>query len=243
MHGSNNVEFMGVLVDRQYTSSQRCVQLVFETAEGIRLSLSRNAGLVRSLKLGLTYNVKGPEHTVGQKRYIHEPTATLVPVNATTPLFRRYKILIPAAIGLVVLLGGVSVLAYTSRSSADTSSQPTANEQKPARTSVSETTTTPTDTAMTTSEPAPDTESATTTAPQQQTRAASTPSTKKTAATPTPKTTAPSTSTVTPATSEAASLPTTSQDTTDTSTLPGEQAPEDTQTPAGPPSSEPVTTP
>ena len=97
MYGPNNVEFMGILVDRQYIAGQKYAQLVFETAEGIRLSISRNVNMVRSLRLGLTYKVKGPEHAVGQKRYVHEPTTTLVSATKSTLLSRHYKILIPAA--------------------------------------------------------------------------------------------------------------------------------------------------
>lgn len=81
MYEQNSVEFMGVLVDRQYKAGQKYVQLVFETAEGIRLSLSRNANMVHSLKVGFTYKVKSPERNIGQKRYVHEPTATLVSIN------------------------------------------------------------------------------------------------------------------------------------------------------------------
>lgn len=175
MHGSNNVEFNGVLVDRQFTSGQRCAQLVFETAEGVRLSISRNIAMARSLSIGLTYKVKGPEYSIGEKHYIHEPTATLVPAEKSSLLSKRYKVLIPVTISLVVVLGGVGTFAFASQGTG-TSGQPTASEQKPAVKSASKTassTNTPTTTeqsASETTEPS---------VPQQQTAMSSTSSSKK----------------------------------------------------------------
>ena len=138
MYEQNNVEFTGVLVDRQYTTGQKYAQLVFETAEGIRLSLSRNIDMVRSLRLGLTYKVSGLERTVGQKSYIHGPTATLVSANKLSLISKRYKIFIPLAISLVVVLSGVGVLAYATHNT-NTASQPVVHEEKPVSKSVSET--------------------------------------------------------------------------------------------------------
>jgi hypothetical protein len=129
MYEQNNVEFTGVLVDRQYATGQKYVQLVFETAEGIRLSLSRNVNMVRSLTLGSTYKVQGSERTVGQKRYIHEPTAIPVSPGGLSLLSKHRKVIIAAAISLAVVLSGVGVLAYATRNS-DTSSTPTTNMKK-----------------------------------------------------------------------------------------------------------------
>jgi cytoskeletal protein RodZ len=237
MYGSNNVEFMGVLVDRQYTAGQKCAQLVFETAEGIRLSLSRNINMARALRLGLTYRVKGAEHTVGQKRYIHEPTATLVPAHNSPSLFRNYKILIPAAIGLVVILGGAGTLAYAAYSG-NSSSQPAAYEQKPATKSAPEATASAS--TSTPSQPTPDTASPSTS--QQQTRVASTSSAKKSVAPSSTKPATTSNSVTTPVVNDTPSLPATQDDTVPTP--PVEQVPEDTQTPpVEQPETDPVTTP
>jgi cytoskeletal protein RodZ len=238
MYGSNNVEFMGVLVDRQYTAGQKCAQLVFETAEGIRLSLSRNINMARALRLGLTYRVKGAEHTVGQKRYIHEPTATLVPAHNSPSLFRNYKILIPAVIGLFVILGGAGTLAYAAYSA--NNSQPAVSEQKPAAKSAPENAASAS--ASTPSQPTPDATSPSTS--QQQTRVASTSSAKKsTVSSSTTKKTAQVTSNVVaPVTNDTPSLPASQDDTVPTP--PVEQVPEDTQTPpVEQPNPDPVTTP
>lgn len=135
MYEQNSVEFMGVLVDRQYTTGQKYAQLVFETAEGIRLSLSRNINMVRSLRLGLTYKVKGLERTVGQKRYIHEPIATLVTANKLSLISKRYKILIPITACLIVVLGGVGALTYAAHSTS-TNSPAAVHTEKPASKSV-----------------------------------------------------------------------------------------------------------
>lgn len=130
MYEQNSVEFMGVLVDRQYKTGQKYVQLVFETAEGIRLSLSRNANTIHSLKVGLTYKVTGPERTIGQKRYIHEPTATPVSINKLSLFSKRNKLLIPVGISLIVGLSGVGVLAYTTHST-NNDSLSTLSKKKP----------------------------------------------------------------------------------------------------------------
>lgn len=74
----NFSNFTGVLVRRQYKPGQKYIQLVFETTEGLRLSISRNLRLVRSLSVGGTYKVIGPLYEIGDKTYVHEPTATLI---------------------------------------------------------------------------------------------------------------------------------------------------------------------
>ncbi|MDN5275141.1 MAG: hypothetical protein JWP06_1042 [Candidatus Saccharibacteria bacterium] len=173
MYEQNNVEFMGVLVDRQYTTGQKYAQLVFETAEGIRLSLSRNINMVRSLRLGLTYKVKGPEHTVGQKRYVHEPTATLVSGGKLSLISKHYKILIPVAIGVIVVLSGVGALAYATHStSTSTSSLPAVHKEKPISKVAPVTTS---------SQPASNTASTLSTSTQQQTKTTPVKSTKNSA--------------------------------------------------------------
>ena len=230
MYASNNVEFMGVLVDRKYTSSQRCVQLVFDTAEGIRLSLSRNVDLVRSLKLGLTYRINGPEHVVGQKRYIHEPTATLVPVTESPSFFRRYKILIPAAIGLVVVLGGAGAWAYISADSQAT----VQHEETTAPVTKSKSRTTTTDTGRPTTNTQATADTAAPTSPKQQTAATTTPSKKKSVSPPatTVTTAKPVVNNVaTPVTQDSSNLPISQEDSTTQVT---EQTLNDSQTTSDP---------
>jgi hypothetical protein len=90
-------DFTGVLVRRQYKSGQKYMQLLFKTAEGVKLTISRNPQLVRSLSEGRTYYVAGQEYKVGDKTVIHEPTAVLVQKKA----LQSKKLLI---IGIPILL-------------------------------------------------------------------------------------------------------------------------------------------
>jgi cytoskeletal protein RodZ len=226
MYEQNSVEFMGVLVDRQYASGQKYVQLVFETAEGIRLSLSRNINLVRSLSLGSTYKVKGSERTVGQKRYIHEPTAMLVPDNKLSLISKHRKVLIPVAIGLIVVLSGVGVLTYAANST-NTNNQPTVHTKKPASKSTPITTATPTD-----SQPVPDTASSVST--QQETQTAPVKSTRKsTPVSPPAIETNPVINNVVtpPVTNDVVNHPSTEDSSTTVPTQPDTEIPSDTQEP------------
>jgi hypothetical protein len=106
----NSASFMGTLVQRQYEPGQKYVQLVFETAEGMRLSLSRNVRMVRSLVIGQTYKVRGTERALGQKKYLHEPVA--VPVSVKTSFSKRHKLAIILPIVIVLGLASASALAY-----------------------------------------------------------------------------------------------------------------------------------
>jgi cytoskeletal protein RodZ len=240
MYGPNNVEFMGILVDRQYTAGQKYAQLVFETAEGIRLSLSRNINMVRALRLGLTYKVKGTEHTVGKKRYVREPTATLVPLHKSRLLARRYKILIPVAVSVVVILGGAGALAYAAHSSS-ANTLPAVHHEKSATKSVSTVTTS----APADSQPAAGTTPSSTSQQATKTSVTSTKKKASTASTAVATTPAATSNTVTtPATDDTPSVPAL-QDNTDTTptdtTTPVDQTPVDTQTPVDQPVTDPVT--
>jgi hypothetical protein len=105
----NMTGFTGTLVGRRYQPGQKYIQLVFKTTEGLKLSLSRNLNMVRSLRVGLTYWVEGPEISLKQKTYIHEPIATLV--QPTTSLFKRYRIIFATTAVVIVLGAAGSVLA------------------------------------------------------------------------------------------------------------------------------------
>jgi hypothetical protein len=100
----NVAQFDGVLVQRQYKPGQKYVQLVFETAEGLRLSLSRNADLIRSLTVGTAYRVSGEEYSIGNKSYIHEPLAA--PIPSKRQFFQSRALIISAV--LVVAVGATS---------------------------------------------------------------------------------------------------------------------------------------
>jgi hypothetical protein len=122
----NMTGFTGTLVGRRYKPGQKYIQLVFKTTEGFKLSLSRNLNMVRSLSVGLTYWVEGPEVCLEQKTFIHEPVATLVQPKSS--LFKRYRVFFAmGAVVMVVVIAG-SVIALTKPSTP--SAQPVA--KKPA---------------------------------------------------------------------------------------------------------------
>jgi hypothetical protein len=119
----NMTGFTGTLVGRRYQPGQKYIQLVFKTTEGLKLSLSRNLNMVRSLRVGLTYWVEGPEISLKQKTYIHEPIATLV--QPTTSLFKRYRIIF-ATIAVVIVLGAAGSVLALKKDSTPSASQPQA---------------------------------------------------------------------------------------------------------------------
>jgi hypothetical protein len=98
----NAADFTGVLVRRQWKPGQKYVQLIFRTTEGMKLSITRNIQLVRTLKEGLTYRVKGQEYTVGKKTIIHEPVTTLIEAKRA-PRRRLY-----IGFAAVIVVGGIS---------------------------------------------------------------------------------------------------------------------------------------
>ncbi|HEX8226686.1 MAG TPA: hypothetical protein VF572_02345 [Candidatus Saccharimonadales bacterium] len=99
--------FTGVLVRRQFEPGQKYVQLVFETAEGMKLSLSRNLRMVRSLTIGREYHIKGHLNTVGGKTFVNEPLAMPVMVQPPIKAKRRpLKIVLAVVIPLLAISGG-----------------------------------------------------------------------------------------------------------------------------------------
>ncbi|HSX46288.1 MAG TPA: hypothetical protein VLG27_04810, partial [Candidatus Saccharimonadia bacterium] len=147
--------FTGVLVRRQYKPGQKYIQLVFETAGGLQLSLSRNLKLVRSLSVGNTYRIEGPEYALGDKTYVHEPTA--LPVNVTPKSARRLNPLLVVLMALVAVGLAGAFFFMTNNTGAHksiaeksgASKQPeiksvTATKQTPAAATTTPTTTQPT---------------------------------------------------------------------------------------------------
>jgi cytoskeletal protein RodZ len=133
----NITGFTGVLIRRHYKPGQRYIQLLFQTKKGLRLSISRNLQLVRSLSVGSTYRVKGQEYIVGEKTYIHEPTAALVKPKK---ILSKRRVLF-FVLGIVLILIGVaSAMVFTKNGSANhtNTSKNTNTSQQP-----SDTTTTP----------------------------------------------------------------------------------------------------
>jgi hypothetical protein len=104
-------QFTGTLVGRQYKPGQKYIQLVFKTAEGLHLSITRNLQMVRSLSVGKTYHVKGEEFTLGKKQVIREPVAILVQPKLALRK-RRYLIIT----GAVVLLAAGTAGAVSLKS-------------------------------------------------------------------------------------------------------------------------------
>jgi hypothetical protein len=127
-----------MLVRRQYKPGQRYIQLVFETTEGIKLSISRNVQLVRSLTVGKTYHIEGPEYALGSKTYIHEPIATPMPYALKRS--RKRRLIIFAIIFIVIILGvGGALLLANHSHPVPLQASPTASKTTPA---TQETTTT-----------------------------------------------------------------------------------------------------
>ena len=108
-------DFNGVLVQRHYTAGQRYMQLVFHTAEGVTLSISRNIQAMKSLTIGQTYHVKGKLYTRGDKTFVQDPTAT--PVVAKSGLAHRHRLFLSVLVLGIGLAGVGSVYALSSPSS------------------------------------------------------------------------------------------------------------------------------
>lgn len=123
--------FTGVFVRRHDKPGQKYTQLVFETAEGMRLSLTNNATMVRGLTVGRKYYVSGQKYAIGAKTCIYDPVAT--PVEETAKFMRRHIRAIGVT-GILMAVVGVSGAAYAMTvdnathapvaSSAKTSEQP-----------------------------------------------------------------------------------------------------------------------
>lgn len=91
--------FTGTLVEAHQKPGNKYMQLVFHTAEGIKLSISRNGAMVRSLKVGEKYHVKGKVMRFGTKTYINEPTAILVKAAQAS---RKKRIVLCIVLGVVM---------------------------------------------------------------------------------------------------------------------------------------------
>ena len=134
--------FTGVLVGRQYQRGQKYVQLVFQTREGRRLSLSRNAQMVRSLTPGNVYAVRGQERSIGARRYIYEPTTRLIETQRAQPavyqeaeeqqvqapsFIKRHVRVVSTVAALLVVTTAVSVSALVKHGAAPTANANNAN--------------------------------------------------------------------------------------------------------------------
>lgn len=111
------VGFTGVLVQRQHKPGHAYIQLVFRTANGVRLSATKNIEMVRGMVVGQTYVVEGREHRVGNKSFVHEPTTTLVRADAKKRKLRGFII----AGVVIAVIGIASVSVVFARSNDDKS--------------------------------------------------------------------------------------------------------------------------
>jgi hypothetical protein len=122
-------DFTGVLVRRQYKKGEKYVHLFFQTTEGVRLSVTRNLHLVGSLSEGHTYRVSGQEYILGQKKLVHEPTATLI--NSKSWFRNRLLIIVPI---LVLLIGGTTSALLLKKNDPPANSGQTGSKSLPAQT-------------------------------------------------------------------------------------------------------------
>lgn len=107
--------FTGVLLKRQYRAGQRYMQLLFKTAEGQRLALSRDLQLVRSLQPGQYYQVEGDVRTAPGRSYLLQPT--IMPVEAPsasaavrTPRQRRTRLALAGLVAIALITGVFSIV-------------------------------------------------------------------------------------------------------------------------------------
>jgi hypothetical protein len=112
----NMAAFTGTLIGRRYKPGQKYIQLVFKTAEGLRLSLTRDLQTVRLLNVGQKYYIEGPQYVHGQKTFIYEPKAS--PVQTKTGLVTRRKALV-AGLVLIAIAGSAGAMALTRHGSAN----------------------------------------------------------------------------------------------------------------------------
>jgi hypothetical protein len=126
----NLTGFTGVLVGRRYRPGQKYIQLVFKTTEGLKLSLSRNLQMVRSLSVGNTYHVEGAEYVLGKKVVIKEPTANLVQSKGS--FFGRHKVLVSVMVALTITsaAGIVLISKPSSANRSETNNQSTNTQSK-----------------------------------------------------------------------------------------------------------------
>jgi hypothetical protein len=112
----NMAAFTGTLVGRRYKPGQKYIQLVFKTAEGLRLSLTRDLQTVRLLNVGQKYYIEGPEYVHGQKTFIYEPKAS--PVQTKSGFVTRRKALAVGVV-LITIAGTAGAMALTKHDSAN----------------------------------------------------------------------------------------------------------------------------
>jgi hypothetical protein len=215
-------QFTGTLVGRQYKPGQKYIQLVFKTAEGLHLSITRNLQMVRSLSVGNTYQVKGEIFTLGKKKVIREPVAILVQPQAKKAFYKRRSLIIVSA--AVLLIGG-SASAITLKPHSVT---PATAKVVVKKVNISQTQSTPAQTSTPASTPPA--------APE----ATTTPVKKATVVKTTPKTTTPAvaatqTSSSTPAASDNQSSQSTDNSNTPSDTAPGDTTGDTTPPPPPPP--------
>jgi len=157
VNGQIGTSFVGVLTRREYRPGQRYAQLVFETSEGIKLSLTRNLRAVGAMRIGRSYKIVGIERVIGAKTFITNPVVTLL---ADTPVAarRRWRVALVAFIVVLVFAGAASaaVMSFitappTAAPKASPPSAAVATSKTPTKTATPAATTTPsTDPASTT---------------------------------------------------------------------------------------------
>ncbi len=101
------VDFTGTLVRREHVAGQKYAQMVFHTAEGVRLALYKayqGSQAVHTLAIGGTYRVKGKLFQYGDKTFVREPVTTAV-INKAYAVRKRLMLVVM----LVILLGGGSI--------------------------------------------------------------------------------------------------------------------------------------
>ena len=101
--------FTGVLIRRQYQPGQKYIQLVFESTEGLKLSVSRNVQMVRGMIVGHTYLVNGKELSIGDKSYIYEPVAAAVTSQKNSSSRRKRLTITVCAIAVIL---GISAVVF-----------------------------------------------------------------------------------------------------------------------------------
>ncbi|HSH56239.1 MAG TPA: hypothetical protein VK983_05460 [Candidatus Limnocylindrales bacterium] len=110
---TGSVNITGVLIGRHYKPGQKYIQLLFKTAGGMHLSLTRDMRMAKALAVGETYKVAGKQYARDGKKFILEPLATLV-VQPVVRSKKRTRVMVSAAIAVIVMAGaGMTVFAAT----------------------------------------------------------------------------------------------------------------------------------
>jgi hypothetical protein len=109
----NMSSFTGVLVRRQYKPGQKYIQLLFKTPQGIKLALTRDPQMVRSLTEGRIYNVEGQEYSLGDKTAVQD--ATVAPIISNKFSKKRAIVITVAAF---VIVGVIAYALFPAKHSA-----------------------------------------------------------------------------------------------------------------------------